>query len=198
MDEKYARIISCETLLKLSTAGIKQKGLSKPLSVYSLKEENAGCQIYFNKHIALVCKLAFSDHDSSFAASAKIVFISFFFFTSKARAHVVMDDLEIMANPEFLAISSTHLNKTTSDITMSMEMEIKKDVKTVFSSVVLHCKIKGEYREIYRVVDELCSETKKDELIQYSINLIEQFGDLKISSCPIKMVIIEKKLNSLA
>lgn len=110
----------------------------------------------------------------------------------------MMDDLEIMANPEYLAIS-THLNMTTNVLSMSIKMDVKK-VKTIFSSVVLHCKIKWRiYQKIYRVIDELCSKTKKDELIQYAINLIEQqFGDLKIFSCPIKMVIIEKKLNSLA
>lgn len=87
----------------------------------------------------------------------------------------MMDDLEIMANPEYLAIS-THLKTTTNVLSISIEMDVKKEeeeVKTIFSSVV------AKSTEIYRVIDELCSKTKKDELIQYAINLIEQFRDLK-------------------
>lgn len=114
-----------------------------------------------------------------------------------------MDDLEIIANPEYLEVS-THLKKTTENGNiMSMEIDLKKDVKSSLSKVILFLKSNGEYQEIYKVSEEQCcnvegkKKKKRDELIQYSLNLIEKFGDLKISSCPIKMVIIEKKLKSL-
>lgn len=114
-----------------------------------------------------------------------------------------MDDVEIKANPEYCEISP-HLNKSTSDTTISINSKVIKEIPRVFVTGILYMKIYDEYVKVYNNTNvEICStdENKKidDDLIQYSINLLEKYGDLKLSSCPIKMVIIiGKKLNSLA
>jgi hypothetical protein len=114
-----------------------------------------------------------------------------------------MDDLEIKANPEYLEVS-THLNKSTSDATISINSKVIKEIPKVFTTVFIYLKIHDEYVKVYNTTNvETCStegnKISGDDLIQYSINLLEKYGDLKISSCPIKMVIIiEKKLNSSA
>jgi hypothetical protein len=114
-----------------------------------------------------------------------------------------MDDLEIKANPEYLEVSP-HLNKSTSDATMSINSKVIKEIPRVFTSVSLYLKSHGEFMQIHNSSNvEICSpepnKTINDELLQQSINILEKYGDLKLSSCPIKMVIIiGKKLNSLA
>lgn len=87
---------------------------------------------------------------------------------------------------------------------MNINTKVIKEIPRIFTTVFIFLKAHGKYVKVYNTANlETCSteenKTLVDDLIQQSINIIEKYGDLKISSCPIKMVIIiEKKLNSSA
>lgn len=118
----------------------------------------------------------------------QIYFINFFP-TFQTCAKVLIDDIDVEANGEYLDISASIDRTSFDEPVANIDIVLKKDVDHLLVKVSLCAKINDEYKEIVPTMEfNPCNKNEiPDELVKFAMGEIEKHGNLTLT-CPLNSV----------
>lgn len=99
-----------------------------------------------------------------------ILFLFFSVDPQAAEAKLLMDDITVEANPDYLDIAAS-IDKSSSEPVANVAIDLKKTVADFLIKVSLSAEIAGEFKEIYPAKDfNPCNKDEvEDEFVLYAL-----------------------------
>lgn len=93
----------------------------------------------------------------------------FLFVSQAVESKLVMDDINVEANPDYLDISA-NIDKSGAEPVANVEIDLKKDVSTIKAKVSLSAEMGGVFKDIF-VAKEFspCDDDVEDEFVKYAL-----------------------------